>query len=363
MPARNRRIQNAADRGRPIGFVAAAVLIAAFSFFQPHTASSQEPAVPSANWSVTIVLPPKVVAGQWATLAVFGADGRLASGVTIDMGNDQRVKTDASGRAAFTAPAQAGVLLARASGASAAALVDPEVAVADPPKISVAPVLSLRDRFSVCGGGFRGDADSNRVRVNDENALILAASPECLVALTGPKATPGPATISAVTAGGKSTVDATIVSLLFDSPQPPPMAEKKSRLSVQVMGSDRPLSIVVENQTPGVLRFVHGDRQELRTSGGVRNLAEVEVQGIRTGDYSFHARLVSAPDPATAQRFLQAAVPLASRDLQHRVKGLANRLARHPRESERTRRELDEILSITIAGDFRTLLESARAAL
>ena len=52
----------------------------------------------STAWRVKIVLPSRVVAGGPATLAVLGADGRLASDVTVEVGND-RVMTDGTGRA------------------------------------------------------------------------------------------------------------------------------------------------------------------------------------------------------------------------------------------------------------------------
>jgi hypothetical protein len=341
--------------------ITATIIVVAFSLPSSSLARAQSAA--SATWSVTIVLPPKVVAGQQATLAVFGADGSLAPGVVVDLGKNQKVTTDASGRALFTAPAAGGVVLARASGASAAALVDPGAPPPAAPALSVAPFLSVRDRFSICSSGFRAEADANRILINGERALILAASPECVVALPGPKATPGAVMITAQTASGELTAASTLVSLLFESPQPPPVVERKSRLVVQVLGSEQPLSIVVENQTPGVLRFLRGDREELRTTGGAQNSAEVEIQALRTGDFSFHARLLPVPDPITARRYLEAAQPLAGRDLRHRLKKLANRLARHPRDIPKVRLELDGILSVTIEGDLRTLLGSARSAL
>jgi len=320
-------------------------------------------ATTSAAWSVTIVLPPKVVAGRPASLAVFGADGRLAPGIPVEIGKGQQVTTDASGRAIFTALAGSSVVIARASGASAAALVDSEAPPPASARVSVAPFLSLRDRFSLCASGFRAEPDSNRLLLNDERALILAASPECLVALPGPKSAPGAVKITAETQSAELSAASTLVSLVFDSPQPPPIPERRSRLVVQVVGSDQPLAIVVENQTPGVLRFLRGDRQPLRTSGGQPNSAEVEVQALRTGDYSFHARLLPVSDPATARRFLEAAMPLAARDLQRRLKNLAGRIERHPRDIEKIRLELDRIISVTIEGDLRTLLDSARASL
>ncbi len=339
-------------------FLAAAAFLP-LNFAPPACAQ----ATTSAAWSVTIVLPPKVVAGHPASLAVFGADGRLAPGITVDIGKGQQVTTDASGRAIFTALAGSSVVLARASGTSTAALVDPEVPAPASARLSVAPFLSVRDRFSICASGFRADPDSNRVVLNDERAIILAASPECLVALPGPKSTPGPVKITSETESAELSAASTLVSILFESPQPPPVAERKSRLVVQVVGSDQPLSIAVENQTPGVLRFLHGDRQSLRTTGGQPNSAEVDVQALRTGDYSFHARLLPVSDPATARRFLEAATPLARRDLQRRLKSLASRIERHPRDIEKIRLELDRIISVTIEGDLRTLLDAARSAL
>ena len=65
------------------------------------------------------MLPPKLIAGKPATLAVLGVDGRLAEGISVDVGKGQKLKTDKTGRAFFTAPADASVLIASGSGNSA----------------------------------------------------------------------------------------------------------------------------------------------------------------------------------------------------------------------------------------------------
>jgi len=119
----------------------------------------------------------------------------------------------------------------------------------------------------------------------------------------------------------------------------------------------------VENKTPGVLRFVHGDTQELLTKGGPQNDAILDVQAVRTGDYFFRARLLPASDIAVAQRFLQASAALAPEDMKSDINGYSRRLARHPRDSAAVRAALGEILMQTIAGDFRTLLNAAWEAL
>lgn len=311
-------------------------------------------------WSVVIVLPPKVVAGHPATLAVFGVDGKLAAGVTVELGKDERVTTDTTGRADFTVAHDiGGVIIAKASGSSAAALVDPAGRAEAAAKISVPPFVSIKDRFAICGGNFRGDADANHVRINDDAALVLASSSECLVVLPGPRVIPGAAKISIEAAGEQIDATTTLVSLHYEAPQPPLTPEKKSRLAVAVQGTEAPLELTVENQTPGVLRFLRGDAQELRSSGGAQNSASVEVLAIRSGDFSFRSRLQPALDPAAAGRYLEAAAPLAQKDLQRRLKNYAERLARHPNDSMKIRREVEKIATGTIEGDLRTLLQAA----
>src|SRR5580692_8673694 len=80
---------------------------------------------PATTWTVTIVLPPRVMAGHPATLAVFGVDGKLAAGVTVTLGDGRTLTTDRTGRVTFTAPATGDYLLAKGSGASVVALIDP----------------------------------------------------------------------------------------------------------------------------------------------------------------------------------------------------------------------------------------------
>jgi hypothetical protein len=317
----------------------------------------------TSTWYVTIVLPPRVVAGHPATLSVFGAGGQLAPNVTVTVSDGKSVKTDATGRAFFTAPAVTGVMFAEASGASTVVLVDDGHSGAhkSTQPLVIAPVISLRDRFSICGGGFRGDADANRVTMNGDRALVVAASPECLIVIPSPRAMPGAATMVVDSSGALRSATTTLVSLQFEAPQPAPTPGQKSGLTVHVEGSEAPLDVSVQNETPGVLEFLRGDTQELRTSGGSRNIAQLEVSAIRSGDYSFNARLLPSPDISAAERYLRAAIPLAPSALRRRVSAAAERLASHPKDKEKVRQDVAKMISATIAGNFRLLLEAARA--
>jgi len=344
-------------------FVKAFVCIFFVAFNASLPAPAQTNANPSTTWTVTIVLPPRLMAGHPATLAVFGVDGKLAPGVNITLSDGQALMTDRTGRATFTVPTSGEYLLAKGSGASVAALIDPATGASEPKETTAPPVISLRDRFWVCTAGLRGDGDANSVRINGEAALVIAASPECLVALPSSKAAAGPATISIEAPGVEASAKATLVALEFDAPQPPLVPGKKSRLEVRVRGSEQKLGLVVDNVTPGVLKFALGDSQEVMTRGGPQNSAALDVQAIRSGDYSFRARLIPTPDPAVAQRYLWAAAELAPEDSRGDLRGFAKRIARHPRDLPTVRVQVGEILTQTIASDFRTLLNAAWEAL
>jgi len=337
--------------------------VASSWFFLPSLPAVQGQSTAATTWTVSIVLPARLVAGQPATLAVLGVDGRLADGITVDVGKGQRVKTDKSGRAFFTAPTDVPVLIASAAGDSAAALIDPPAGGASQLAASVAPVVSQVDRFSVCGCGFRGDVDANHVNINGDRAFVLAASPECIVVLASPRALPGPGKLTIDTPGGEWMATTTLASLHFDPPLPALVPEKRSKLTLHVQGTDQALRVWVENRTPGVLRFLRGDRQEVLTSGGAQNSAEIEVQAIATGDFSFHGRILGAPNAGAARRYLTAAEHIAPKELQHVVKGLADRLTHHPDDTQKVWREVEAILPTTMAGDFRTLMAAAAAAL
>jgi hypothetical protein len=317
----------------------------------------------STTWAVSIVLPPKLVAGKPATLAVLGVDGRLAAGIAVTIGESLHLKTDKTGRATFTTPVGTSVLIASGSGNSAAALIDADAPANGKQKLSVPAVVSVQDQFSICGANFVEPADANRVSLNGERAFILASSPECVTVQANPRALPGPAKITIENSTGAWESATTLVSLHFDPPIPALVPEKRSKLALHVQGSSEQLHVQVENRTPGVLRFLKGDTQNLVTSGGAENSGEIAVEAIRAGDFSFRARVLPTPDAQSASRYLLAASALAPKDWKSRVSGYAHELEKHPDNAAKIRRDLQTMASSTIPGDFKTLIESARAAL
>jgi len=313
--------------------------------------------------TVTIVLPPKLMAGHPATLAVLGVDGRLAPAINVELGDGETITTDRTGRAVFHVPADGDYLLAKGSGAEAAALIDPAVAQTEPSTVALPPIVSLNDRFWICGAGLRGNADEDSVKLNGQPALVLASSPICLVVWPGSSAQPGRAAVSVEAPGVQWSASTTLVSLEFSPPNPPLSPGQRGKLVIRTLGSSEKLEIVAQNRTPEILRFVRGDTQELLTGGGPENIATVAVQVISSGDFSFSARVRAAPDLVSAGRYLWAAVPLAPQDSKQRIVELALQLGQHPRDVPKMRAKVAKLAQGAMAGDFQTLLEAAEAAL
>lgn len=329
---------------------------------QPPPQSSSSP---SSTWALTVVMPARAIAGQPAMLAVLSADGRLASGVNVEVGSGQ-VTTDATGRAYFTVPSTGQILVAKASGAFGLALIDAAAAPGIPRSLSVPGVASLREPFSICGPGFGQDPETVHVRINDQPALVMAASPECLSVFPGRQTVAGPAKItiaSAITPAEQWKAATTLIALEPQMPEGKLIPGEKAILKVRVRGSEQRLRIAIENEVPGVLRFPGNDVQQALSSGGLENTATVQAQTIRSGDFSFAAKLLAPPDEDLARAYLQAAVPLAAQPVQKNLNRLVRELDRHPQNLDSVRRGLDGILSDTIAGDFRTVLTAARMAL
>lgn len=313
---------------------------------------------------LSIVLPPRLLANAPATLAILGADGHLAPGMIVDIGNGRHVTTDATGRASFTAPPD-GAFIAKAQAVSAAALVDAASPVAAL-GLSVAPDVSQRDRFAVCGSGFSGDTNADHVAINGDAAFVLAASPVCVVVLPQTRTLAGAAKIEIDAAGARVTGATSLVALDFESPNPLLQPGHKGKLFIRAEGTVDALRIVVENHSPGVVRFMRGDTQLLRTSGGTRNQTPVDVQAVRSGSFSFHARILPPPDPARAVRYLAIAeslVPKTQNNMRRALKAIAEHLAHQPRDAAKSRAAVERMAASAPVGSLRTLLAAAAGCL
>jgi hypothetical protein len=317
--------------------------------------------------AATIVLPRLVVAGRPAMLAVLDAQGALLPGAEVEFLGGAKVTTDATGRATFAAPAEAGVLVAQSGGTRAStAVILPAENPSDGVQVTETPqLISLHEPFSIGGWGFRGEAEGTRAWLGEQPALVLAASPVALVVQPGPRTPPG-ATQLVIEAGGRSPgpVAITVVSLEISAEKKQLAPKEKGTLTVQARGSEQRLEVEVRNATPDVVKLPEGaEVLRVKTSGGAQNAAEIELEGRRTGDFSISVRLIppvaGLPDVEAARLKLLDARRIAPANWWGRLEAIIRRLENNPQDAPKVRTELEKMLAEKPPGEFGRLLEAA----
>ena len=250
-----------------------------------------------------IILPSKVIAGDQATLAVLDSQGRLLPNIIVDISGGQKVTTDTTGRALFNVPGGAATLAAKIEArgiASSTKVLPAEVpiplAASEGGKIMDYPrVVSIHDRFTLEGPGFRGAADLNHIFLNGDPCLVLASSSVSLVALPGPHVPLGDIRLQVdVAGGGAEEFPVSAVILEFSGPAGAVSAGSAGALTLRARGTNLPLNVEVRNGSPKVIQLAKGNVQRLKTSGGDQNTVAIEVRFVTGGNYSVSAKFISA---------------------------------------------------------------------
>jgi hypothetical protein len=284
----------------------AAVIAAAVCFFAARASSgfsarqNPPPQEQLGGFIDAIVLPPLLETDKPATLAVLDQNGRLLPGVGVDLSDGRQVRTDSTGRARFVVTSSQGDFTARINfGGDLGARTATANVVSSPSPSTTEVIVSQLPRFAelgarieVRGAGFRGDADMNRVTIGGQPSLVLAASPASLVVLPGANSVPGETALE-ITVGARRSKPAvfTFVSLTVE-PQAIPIVEgKKNQLVVTVRGTDQKIMLSIENRTPGVIQLPSGNIQRVKSSGGKRNIAVIDMRSLRATDFSVSVKL------------------------------------------------------------------------
>ena len=273
--------------------------------FAPEARCQQAAAAPAASGARQLLLPRRIVSGERATLAVLDLNGRLTPRVTVNFSNGDRLTTDTTGRAVFVAPLNPGVIFGSIAGrtgrVATVVLTSAEAATASL-EISATPrAASLADRFEVLGKGFCGDADSNRVTLAGQPALVLASSPTALVVLPPPDLQPGSAAVEVSCAKRQSPpFSLTLVGLELQVDSSPLKPDEHRALTVRVRGTASKIELEARNLAPEIAELVGGNPARAPSSGGPENSAKFEVVGRKNGSFLISIRLVpymSSPAP------------------------------------------------------------------
>jgi hypothetical protein len=342
----------------------------------PVFAEAQEAPRVQAAAPRMIALPQETVAGAPATLAVLDSAGRLLPNEVVELSSGQKVTTDSTGRAIFAVPSEPGILTARIPGHDITASA-PIVKLSDsvPPTslesasgsvrlLAIPHFISLHDRFTVGGAGFRGEADANRVFLSEQACLVLASSPVSLIVLPGLHIPIGTVGLRVSVAGQDvGPIPVMMVLLELNGPAEAPPAGAEGKLSVRVRGTRERLAVEVRNASPEIVQFQRGNVERVTTSGGERNMAEIETKFLASGDYTVTARLIPTdsglPDIEAARQKLVAARALATGPWAARADRVIRRIDRAPQDIAQIRAELEQMLNDKPSGEFAFLLESA----
>lgn len=313
-----------------------------------------------------IILPIELVAGEPATLGVLTPNGRVQADVKVVLSNGEMLSTDESGRAHFLAPAEPGILFAR--------ILDTEIQsacevqrreVAEGMRIESTPRLTPLDgQVRIRGSGFEGDADRNQVNLGEERALVLAASPKELVILPPPEAEPGAAELNLKIDAKNASAQITLIRVEATPPKIPP--SKRKKITLRVFGTEARVNLELQNLQPEIVQLANEGDVRLRTRGGRDNSAKIQIEGLRTGEFSFAVRLVPNLEVAgipAAHDFLEAAQKIAPAAEKRLFEEILKKLKQKRPNASTVRGELRKLTPEGPSGDYGALIRAAQEAL
>src|SRR5580704_9202013 len=294
--------QQAIRRLCAVATVVAGIASASFGGFSLPAYGQVHDSAPPASGARILLLPRKIVSGEHATLAVLDVNGRLTPGVRVNFSNGDRVTTNATGRALFVAPLDAGRISAVIDGHPGRvflSILSPTEASSDTLQVTAAPrVASLTDRFELSGRAFCADADANNVTIGGVPALVLASSPMSLIVLPPDNVEAGNADVVVSCRKGVSEpFTIRFVELSLEANSAPLTPGDHRTLTVHVRGTPNKIALEAHNLAPDVADLAGGNPARVSSSGGEDNLAQFQLVGKQRGNFVVSIRLLAPPAP------------------------------------------------------------------
>ncbi len=279
------------------------------AFAPPVTRQSsvgwESPGVPAGvkqpSLNATLVLPERVIAGQYLTASVIDVNHKGESGVELGF-NGVSLTTDPHGQVIFMVPEDAtpGNSLSVAmtgnpeSRASSIEVIQPLTTSSqqETPRVDrTSQMVSSNGTVIIDGHNFDGVAEHNKVLIDGTHeGTVTAASPVQLRVVLPNNLLPG---VHFATVGtGQAKSNPGRFELVVAEVQPDPKEggrEQVTKLVVKILGTTNKVQVHLTNQSPDVIKISKGNDLRLTTPGGENNSTVVNVQRLRKGSYRVSA--------------------------------------------------------------------------
>ncbi len=261
----------------------------------------ESPGVPAGvkqpSLNATLVLPERVIAGQYLTASVIDVNHKGESGVELGF-NGVSLTTDPHGQVIFMVPEDAtpgNSLTVAMTGnpelrASTIEVIQPLTTSSqqETPRVDrTSQMVSSNGTVIIDGHNFDGVADHNKVLIDGTHeGTVTAASPVQLRVVLPNNLLPG---VHFATVGtGQSKSNPGRFELVVAEVQPDPKEggrEQVTKLVVKILGTTNKVQVHLTNQSPDVIKISKGNDLRLTTPGGENNSTVVNVQRLRKGSY------------------------------------------------------------------------------
>lgn len=245
-----------------------------------------------------IVMTGTVVAGEEATASVLDSEGSMLTGVVLELPNGEKVTTNDKGHATFRvlsglesiALTIAGTKIMKSAWAWQPENMRPWMPAPFTPK----PIIPGQ-ATAIATPATSGVPE---VLVDARPTNVLASSPTSTIADMPYGLTPGAHAVTVRDQG--KTVDIQVVEAVWLRVEAPKtlVRGEKSSYTVEVVGTEQPVSIQVRNDSPTVVKLMDASSAGLlTTSGGTANQAKIDFQAIGAGTIRLPLNLLTmSPD-------------------------------------------------------------------
>jgi hypothetical protein len=161
------------------------------------------------------------------------------------------------------------------------------------PNITGGTSMTFAGQNACLTGCFPGFQNAFSLMLDGKTPLVPQAASQTTIVVRIPEDTPPQAHtiqwVSSLGATGSLPID--IFQLEGSINQNELWRGQSTNMMLKIVGSSKPLPLVVINRTPGTIDIQGGVEQTITTPGGIDNLVTRKVTGIHRGDFQIDYKL------------------------------------------------------------------------